>query len=138
MSTALDTNVLLALWNNESTASRLGAALDQLKTQGRVLICGAMYAEWYGVRPDLEAVLETYGVSIDPQMSLLAWNRAGLAHSAYSKRRQASGGGKPRRILTDFLIGAHASTFGHALLTLNTDDYIDFPEMPLLTVTTAL
>lgn len=57
-----------------------------------------------------------------------------MAHAAYSARCQVSGGGLPRRILTDFLVGAQASTFGHALLTLNTGDYGDFPEVPLLTV----
>ncbi|WP_206431655.1 type II toxin-antitoxin system VapC family toxin [Deinococcus psychrotolerans] len=67
-------------------------------------------------------------------MPLSAWQRAGEAHAAYSARRQVSGEGLPRRMLTDFLIGAHASTFGHTLLTLNTSDYGDFPEVPLLTV----
>ncbi|QFP76193.1 type II toxin-antitoxin system VapC family toxin [Deinococcus sp. AJ005] len=134
MSTALDTNILLALWNSEPAAPQLGAALDHLKTQGRVLICGAVYAELCGLRPDLDAVLETFGIRVDPEMSLMAWNRAGVAHSAHSKRRQASGGGLPRRILTDFLVGAHASIGGHSLLTLNTADFGDFPEVPLLTV----
>ena len=32
------------------------------------------------------------------------------------------------------LVGAHASVTSAALLTLNTADYGDFPEVPLLTV----
>jgi predicted nucleic acid-binding protein len=67
-------------------------------------------------------------------MSLLAWKRAGQAQAAYTVRRKASGGGLPRRILTDFLVGAHASLGGHALFTLKTADFGDFPEVPLLTL----
>ena len=132
--TALDSNILLALWNAEATAPRLVAALDALQTRGRLVICGAVYAELCGWRPDLDTLLEGFGVQADPAMPLTAWRRAGQAHTAYSQRRQASGADLPRRILTDFLIGAHASMGGYALLTLNTRDYGDFPEVPLLTV----
>ncbi|MFD1732953.1 type II toxin-antitoxin system VapC family toxin [Deinococcus malanensis] len=90
-SVSLDTNVLLALWNAEVTASRLAAALDRLARSGRLLVCGAVYAELYGMRPDLDALLRTYGVVADPEMSLMAWQRAGQAHAAYSVRRRAAG-----------------------------------------------
>lgn len=132
--TALDSNILLALWNAEATAPRLVEVLDTLQTRGRLVICGAVYAELCGWRPDLDALLDGYGVQVDPDMPLTAWKRAGQAQTAYAQRRQASGGGLPRRILTDFLVGAHASAGGFSLLTLNTRDYGDFPEVPLLTV----
>ena len=93
-----------------------------------------MYAELLGRRPDLDAVLAGYGISVDPQMTLETWRRAGQAHTRYAERRRLSGGGLPRRILTDMLVGAHASVSEVTLLTLNTDDYGDFPEVPLLTV----
>lgn len=131
---ALDTNVLLALWNAESTAERLAAALDRLQARGRLVVCGAVYAELLGRTPDLDAVLAAYGIGVDPQMPLSTWRRAGEAHAAYAQRRRASGGGLPRRILTDMLVGAHASVTGVALLTLNTADYGDFPKVELLTV----
>ena len=137
MSTALDTNVLLALWNAEATAPALAVALNRRAERGRVLICGAVYAELYGFYADLDALLLTYGVAVDPVMTLATWQRAGQAQAAYSTRRQASGGGLPRRILTDFVVGAHASTGEHALLTLDTRGYGDFPEVPLLTVSVA-
>ncbi|OLV17441.1 type II toxin-antitoxin system VapC family toxin [Deinococcus marmoris] len=109
----------------------LVTALDQLGAQGRVLICGAVYAELCGFHPHLDTLLQQYGVSIDPNMPLETWKRAGVAYAAYGKRRRAS---LPRRILTDFLVGAHASGGHHSLFTLNTGDYGDFPEVPLLTV----
>ena len=132
--TALDSNVLLALWNGEASAERLAIALDDLQSRGRLVICGAVYAELLGRRPDLDTVLPAYGISVDPQMLLDTWQRAGEAHAQYAERRRLSGGGLPRRILTDMLVGAHASVSEVALLTLNTDDYGDFPEVPLLTV----
>ncbi len=135
--TSLDSNILLALWNAESTAPRLVKVLDTLQTRGRLMVCGAVYAELYGWRPDLDALLAEYGVQADPHMPLAAWKRAGQAQATYTLRRQASGGGLPRRILTDFLVGAHCSVGGYALLTLNTRDYGDFPEVPLLTVSRA-
>lgn len=73
MSTALDSNVMLALWNAEPTAPRLAAALNRLAAQGRLVVCGAVYAELCGFYPDLDALLRTYGVSADPQMPLSAW-----------------------------------------------------------------
>ena len=55
--TALDTNVLLALWNAEPSAGPLAAALDRLQTRGRLVVCGAVYAELLGRRSDLDEVL---------------------------------------------------------------------------------
>lgn len=132
--TALDSNILLALWNAEATAPRLVEVLDSLQSRGRLVVCGAVYAQLCGQRPDLDALLAGYGVQADPDMPLTAWKRAGRAQATYAQRRQASGGGLPRRILTDFLVGAHASVGGYALLTLNTRDYGDFQEVPLLIV----
>lgn len=134
LSMALDSNILLALWNAEPGARLLAGALNTLHARGRVVVSGAVYAELSGVRADLDTLLSTYGVDVDPEMSLAIWRRAGQAHAAYAGRRRASGGGPPRRILTDFLVGAHASVHGHALLTLDTGNYGDFPEVPLLTV----
>ena len=132
--TALDSNILLALWSAEATAPRLVGVLGSLQNRGRLVVCGAVYAQLCGQRPDLDALLAGYGVQADPDMPLTAWKRAGRAQATYAQRRQASGGGLPRRILTDFLVGAHASVGGYALLTLNTRDYGDFREVPLLTV----
>ena len=132
--TALDSNILLALWSAEATAPRLVEVLGSLQSRGRLVVCGAVYAQLCGRRPDLDALLAGYGVQADPDMPLTAWKLAGRAQAAYAQRRQASGGGLPRRILTDFLVGAHASVGGYALLTLNTRDYGDFQEVPLLTV----
>ena len=79
--TALDSNILLALWNAEATAPRLVEVLDSLQSRGRLVVCGAVYAQLCGQRPDLDALLAGYGVQADPDMPLTAWKRAGRAQA---------------------------------------------------------
>jgi predicted nucleic acid-binding protein len=134
VSISLDTNVLLSLWNRESTAERLANEIDAQRGKHRLVICGPVYGELYGRNLNLDALLAALDVDIEPDLTLAGWQRAGQAHAAHAERRRTSGRGTPRRTLTDFLIGAHASTNSHALLTLNIADYSDFPEVLFLTI----
>lgn len=131
---SLDANVLLALWRPEPNALAVSSALGTFASRQRLVLSGPAYGELYGFYPNLKQQLTTLGVQVMPDMPVAAWQRAGEAHAAYARRRRQSGGGVPRRILTDFLIGAHASAHGLSLFTLNTADYADFPEVPLLTL----
>jgi predicted nucleic acid-binding protein len=47
------------------------------------------------------------------------WRSAGRAFQAYAERRRKQRDSGTRRILADFLIGAHALTGGYQLLTLD-------------------
>ncbi|EYB68893.1 hypothetical protein DEIPH_ctg014orf0023 [Deinococcus phoenicis] len=61
------------------------------------------------------------------------WQMCGRAYSAYGRRRARSGGGQPRRILADFLIGAHALSLGATLVTLDDTHYRSaYPTLPLV------
>lgn len=131
---SVDTNIFSALWGGEPTAPEVTRRLNELSGEQRLVMCGAVYGELVG-RYGPTLVQDSLGpVVLMPDMPLAAWQRAGEAHAAYARRRRQSGGGVPRRILTDFLIGAHASAHGLSLFTLNTADYADFPEVPLLTL----
>ncbi|MGY2896164.1 type II toxin-antitoxin system VapC family toxin [Deinococcus sp. UYEF24] len=81
---SLDSNILLALWNAEATAPQLVEVLDTLQTRGRLVVCGAVYAELCGWRPDLDTVLDEYGIQADPDMPLKAWKLAGQAQVTYA------------------------------------------------------
>jgi len=72
------------------------------------------------------------GIGIDWQLSEEIIKTAGRAFQSYVVRRRASGAGHPRRILADFLIGAHALVNGYTLLTLDQRHYRNaFPKLKL-------
>ncbi|GAA5533881.1 hypothetical protein [Deinococcus aluminii] len=56
-----------------------------------------------------------------------------LIHASVYAERKRSGGGLPRRLLVDFLIGAHAHTLSAALFTLDPQHYRQaFPDLHVL------
>lgn len=120
--TALDTNMLIALRSTDRLASQLTAdALRNAALQGPLSICGAVFAEMLGLpgRSSKELIdwFDELEISIEWRFDSADWQLAGEAYQGYVSRRRASGGGLPRRIVTDFLIGAHASLRGYSLLT---------------------
>ena len=131
---SLDSNILLALFRGEETAPEISRHLNMFASQHRLVVSGPVYAELVGFYPQLDAYLQSGNIKVMPEMTAEGWRRAGEAHAIYTARRKKSGGGLPRRILTDYLIGAHASVHGLSLFTLNVSDYGDFPEVPLLTL----
>jgi predicted nucleic acid-binding protein len=63
------------------------------------------------------------------------WRAAGQAFQKYAARRREKPASGPRRILDDFLIGAHASERGYRLLTLDDRLYrAAFPSLALIRV----
>lgn len=129
---SLDSNILSAVWNRESTAQGLSQLMNELASRHRLIICGPVYAELHAEYGDISEAIKPF--TLMPEMSLEVWQRAGSAHGQYKRRRKRSGGGLPRQILSDYLIGAQASVHDLHLLTLNVDDYREFPEVPLLTL----
>lgn len=126
----LDSNVLLTLRYQQPGAASVAAYLNRV---GQLVVCGPVVAELMPREPAAEAWLTSYGVEVDWVLGRAVWQRVGLAHSTYVQRRRASGGGLPRRILTDHLIGAHAEVNGLPLMTLNEADYLDFTALHVIT-----
>ena len=63
------------------------------------------------------------------------WRTAGRAFQAYAIRRRKQGDPVSRRILADFLIGAHAFQRGYRLLTLDDRLYqAAFSSLTIITV----
>lgn len=61
------------------------------------------------------------------------WREAASRFARYANRRRRSGGETPKRMLVDFIVGAHALLASDCLLTLDRDRYArDFPELKLL------
>jgi hypothetical protein len=75
------------------------------------------------------------GILVDWTLDEKAWREAGRAYQGYVQRRRSGNGTLLRRILTDFLIGAHAKVRGYSLLTLDQRLYAAaFPALPIIPV----
>jgi predicted nucleic acid-binding protein len=51
------------------------------------------------------------------------WTVAGEAFAAYAERRRKDKAGQPKRLLVDFVVGAHAQAVANRLLTLDAERY---------------
>ena len=135
--TSIDTNVLLLLWvEDPSWNVRASNAVQKASKRGPLCICGPVFYELMGLpgrkAEELLRLLEASNIQIDWNMAEADWQAVGLAYQGYVKRRRASGGGLPRRVLTDLLIGAHASVRGYHLLSMDLDIYESaFPALPI-------
>src|SRR5579864_4124441 len=127
MNTALDTNIIVALWDpDEALNLDVQSALDAALGHGKLIIASPVYAELMAFPSRTEAFLDTFfsdtGIQIDWHLDEAVWRVAGRAFQNYAARRRKHGASNPRRILADFLIGAHALETGCSLLTL--DDHL--------------
>jgi len=140
MITAVDTNVLVALWDRDDALnSTAQAALDAAFARGKLVISGAVFAELLALPHRREAFIEEFlgetGIGVDWITDEAVWRVAGRAFQAYANRRRKQKSGEPRRLLADFLIGAHAFENGFPLLTLDDGIYrAAFPKLRIVKV----
>ena len=140
MITAVDTNVLVALWDRDDTLNSIAQeALDAAFARGKLVISGAVFAELLALPRRTEAFIEEFlretGIGVDWITDEAMWRVAGRAFQAYANRRRKQRSGEPRRLLADFLIGAHAVENGFALLTLDYGIYrAAFPKLRIVKV----
>lgn len=130
----MDTNVFSALVSGGSeSAPEARVALENARAAGTLVVSPAVYAE-FTARRSLDYV-DTFftekGIEVDWQLGREVWRTAGSRYGDYARvRRRQKGDPGPRRILADFLIGAHALHFARALLTSDTGIYgTYFPEL---------
>jgi predicted nucleic acid-binding protein len=66
-------------------------------------------------------------------MSQRVWQKVAEIYGDYAERRRNSDGGQPKRLLVDFLVGAHALLEADQLLTLDPARYgTSFPKLKLV------
>src|SRR5258706_12431595 len=138
MRTAIDTNILSALWSGESLASTVSEVLDQAATDGGLVVCAAVYAELLAhPKAKLNFVddfLSSTRISIDFDLGEPVWREASLRFAKYATSRRVALGGRAKRLLADFIVGAHALLSADRLLTLDRSCYSrDFPDLEQLT-----
>jgi hypothetical protein len=124
MTTAIDTNVIVSLWDRDpSLNSAAESALDAALARGGLVVAAPVFAELMACPGREQGFLDTFfreaGIAIDWDLDEAIWRTAGEAFQAYAARRRRHGAAGPRRILADFVIGAHALRKTYGLLTLD-------------------
>ena len=137
MRTAIDANIFSSIWSNEPTAVKVVEQLGEAQQEGALLISPFAFAELHAHPNVPDALigdfLDETGVVIDYKLEERVWKEAGLRFARYAARRRKATGEGPRRMLADFLIGAHALVQAERLLTLDPKVYRqDFPELKLM------
>jgi predicted nucleic acid-binding protein len=113
--TAVDTSILLdVLSGDHEHGPRSAALLREATAEGALIASPVVWAEVVGAHDDARGVatrLDRVGLEVVPDDREVAM-AAGRVYRAYRKA-----GGTRRRILPDFLIGAHALIHADRLLT---------------------
>ena len=128
MITAIDTNVLIDLFRTNSPHhSKSRALLRQAYDSGAIVICDVVYAEiapHFAERVLLDDAVPDIGAALLPIDSAIAYE-AGMRWKLYR-----AAGGPRERIITDFLIGAHAVATADVFLTRDRGFFSTyFPEL---------
>jgi predicted nucleic acid-binding protein len=137
--TALDTNVLSELLSQEAVAAKISTQLANCKREGPLIISAVVYAELLA-HPQMTESLLAYllsktGIEVDYELSETIWREAGLRYAQHADRRRRAIAESPRRILADFVIGAHALHRADRLMTFDVTVFRkDFPELRLYEV----
>lgn len=136
MRSAIDTNVLSALWSAEKTAETIKRLLDEAGERGGLVICPVVYAELrafpHAVASFVDRFLEKTEIIVDWSLDKSIWQLAAERHERYAIRKRKQRMGEPKRFVADFLVGAHALLRADVLITLDQRPYRrDFAELVL-------
>jgi hypothetical protein len=81
----------------------------------------------------VDTFLEDIQIGVQVDLSLEVWARAGEAFRAYAERRRKDRAGQSKRLLVNFVVGAHTLLMADQLLTLDANRYrTAYPELRLM------
>ena len=128
MITAVDTNVLLDIFiPDDEHGPQSKAWLTTAYNAGAIVVCDIVYAELvpsFGDRAALDRALREINAVPSPIDTAIAYE-AGLHWLRYRRA-----GGARQRIISDFLIGAHAVAVADSFLTRDRGFYATyFPDL---------
>ena len=136
MTTSVDTNVIIALWDKDSILSLAAQnALETAFNRGTLVAAAPVFAELIAAPGRSEAFVGSFfeqtGIGVDWELPERVWRLAGRGFQGYAERRRKQRDRGARRILAEFIIGAHALANGFRLLTLDEGLYRHpFPHWP--------
>lgn len=137
MTTAIDTNVVVALWHSDPSLGRAAeAALEAAFRRGSLVVAAPVFTELIAAPGRTEdfvnLFLEENGIAIDWNLNEEIWRSAAQAFRSYAERRRRQRDAGIRRLLVDFVIGAHSQVNRYRLLTLDERHYqAAFPGMKI-------
>ena len=136
MRTAIDTNVISAIWSGEKSGPQLLEQLNQARLNGGLVICPVVYTELHGypqiTRPQVDDFLAVTSITVDWALDRDVWNLASERYRNYVTRRRKQRDGEPRRLPADYIVGAHAALYADRLITRDKRRYVvDFGEVRL-------
>lgn len=119
MITAVDANILIDIFFPDPTFGPISREkLRQFSQEGALIMCEAVYAEiagWFSQRSQLDRFLDETGIALKPSTPETLWKAGQMWRKSRMGRTD-----EPisrRRLLADFLIGAHALLQADQLLT---------------------
>jgi predicted nucleic acid-binding protein len=135
--TALDTNVLSALWSGEPSSRDIESVLYKARGEGGLVICAPVYCELLAYPGATQRFVREFlgetGIFVDFLLDEQIWQGAATAFVSYAHRRRRSGGGSPKRMLVDFVVAAHALLRADRLMTLDPSRYRkDFSKLQIV------
>jgi predicted nucleic acid-binding protein len=137
MRTAIDTNVLSALLSREPQTAAALQQLGRCRDEGAILISPIVFAELHAYPGMTETFLNQFlnetRIEVSFHLDESVWIDAGQRFARYaSRRRRDPKGQDPRRLLADFVVGAHALIHADRLLTFDIGVFKrNFPELRL-------
>jgi hypothetical protein len=137
MRTAIDTNILSALWGGEPSAALIPQFLDQAGVGGAFVLSAVAYVELRAYPTATAVIVDRFlsdmRIEVDWTVERDIWELAAERFVQYANRRRRQGGGEARRLISDFVIAAHALLRADRFITLDQRRYrADFPELILV------
>ena len=132
MNYALDTNVLQALLQKDHIfQAKAIQIIQQYHSKAHFILSPVAYAEAFAIPNFVEEVFESFlqKLSIYVDLEPLGagyWETVGQVHAEYHRRRKQHGITGQKRVLADFMIGAHAIERKAVLISFDPKIYKSF------------
>ena len=131
---SVDSNIIFSAFNvNDANHTRAVNLISKHAALEGLIISPMVFAELNAsaLRTKLIQFLADCEIEVFWDVPETIWEQAGIAFGEYAKKRLA--GVLPRRILADFLIGAHAEQHSLKIMTFDSTAYnAVFPTLELI------